>query len=494
MRARFIAGAFALSAFVVAAAASCSLGLDEGLIGRDSGAPVPTNTTDPPDGTVGDSSAPVDSSTDGANGVTCTRDDECPSTGCLKGRCDTTINRCFFDVCPQADRCKAAACDTATNKCGAPTNVRFHEEMPLADNLTMSGPYRAMALVAPFVFVSTQSGVYAYSLQEAGPTKTPISVSGVPFQPQYLFSSGRRLYFVGQVQGGTQRRLAMGWLDVPTRGLVTELRAESKLVAFNGQAANVAFPAPSEKILLGQNAAGYAFTVTEPPFTLPISLQTAVLQPSNLVVTSGDRLVQLRAVSGVAAPVLALVTGAGTALPQQGPDQAIPAGNNIFYSYANGQFAVSPKGAVAMSWPMTIQVPPFSGSSNGVRISWLLDDDKDTTFSSTDVLDYLTFPAPGIPVYSNLAGPIAFSDENTLFATFATPSAPTARTTVSFVPRRGATDAGAADAGPTQTNDYPIQPPYLYGIAGAPGLGTLATYNPTANTYSLHVFHQGCAP
>jgi hypothetical protein len=351
-----------------------------------------------------------------------------------------------------------------------------------------------MALVPPYVFVSTQSGVYAYSLQEAGPTKTPISVSGVPFQPQYLFSSGRRLYFVGQVQGGTQRRLALGWLDVPTRGLVNELRAESKLVAYNGQAANVAFPAPSEKVLLGQNAAGYAFTVAEPPFALPISLQTATFQPSSLMVTSGDRIVQLRAVSGVAAPVLALLTGAGTAVPQQGPDQAIPAGNNVFYSYANGQFAVSPKGAVAMSWPMTQQVMPYNGNSNGVRISWLLDDDKDTTFSSTDFLDYVTYPAPGSPVYTNLAGPIAFSDESTLFATFATPSAPTARTTVAFVPRRSAADAGAADAGPTQTNDYPIQPTYLYGIAGAPGVGTLATYNPTPNTYSLHVFHQGCAP
>ena len=49
-----------------------------------------------------------------------------------------------------------------------------------------------------------------------------------------------------------------------------------------------------------------------------------------------------------------------------------------------------------MSWPMTIPFPPFSGSSNGVRISWLLDDEKDTTFSSTDALDYFTFPAPGI--------------------------------------------------------------------------------------------------
>lgn len=494
MKARSVAGALALTAFVVAAAASCSLGLDETLIGRDAGEPAPTTTTVQPDGTLPDSNVSTDSSADTGNGVTCSRDEECPSSGCLKGRCDTTIGRCFYDVCPQTDRCKAAACDQATNKCGAPTSVPFHEEFPLADNLSASGPYRAMAMVPPFVFVSTQSGAYAYSLQESGPTKTAISISGVPFQPQYLFSSGRRLYFVGQIQGATQRRLAMAWLDVPTRGLVTELRAESKLVAYNGQAANVAFPAPSEKVLLGQNAAGYAFTVAEPPFALPISLQTATFQPSSLMVTSGDRIVQLRAVSGVAAPVLALLTGAGTAVPQQGPDQAIPAGNNVYYSYANGQFAVSPKGAVAMSWPMTLQVMPYNGNSNGVRISWLLDDDKDTTFSSTDFLDYVTYPAPGSPLYTNLAGPIAFSDESTLFATFATPSAPTARTTVAFVPRRSAADAGVADAGPTQTNDYPIQPTYVYGIAGAPGVGTLATYNPTPNTYSLHVFHQGCAP
>lgn len=490
---------FALGAIAfVASAASCSLGLDESLIGQaDATAPLPSNTGTPDTSIANDARPPSEAGIDATTTESCTRDTDCKAvSACLKGRCDTTVNRCAYDICPQTDPCRASKCDVATDTCMPPVAVPLHEEFPTVDQLNASGPFRAVAIVAPFVFITTSSGLYAYSLQEPGIPKTPISVSGAPFLPTYVFAAGRRLYMVGNLTGSLQRRLPVAWLDVP-RNPAAELRAESKFVPYNGQSANVVLPIAPDKLLLGYTSPGYAFAIAEPPFAATVGLNTVnVSQPYSFVGTSGaDRLVGIRQLSGVSAPAFTLLTGAGTATGAVGPDQAIPPPGNVYsYNFGSAQIATSSKGGVAMSWPLNNPAVPFSGNVAAVRVAWILDDDKDTSFSSSDFFDVATFPAPGSPNYSNMAGPIAFADDRTLFATFATPAAPTTRVSTAFYVRGATADGGAGDAGVGALTDFPMQAGNIYGVAAGPGVGAIAAYNSSANATVLHLVRQGCAP
>jgi hypothetical protein len=477
------------------AAASCSLGLDEGLIGQTDGAPPPTTTTtttvEPPtDGALPDAPVkPVDAAADSRAPSTCTRDADCVTSAiCQKGRCDLAAKRCIYEICPQTDRCKVSACNATTGACEAPVDRPFSESFSIIDQPSSTGPFRGIALIQPFVFVGTASGVYAYSLQEAGVPKTPIPVAGAAFVPQYLFASGRRLYIVGPLQGSSQRRLAVGWLDVPADPAPAELRAESKYVAFNAPSLGSVFPYPGERMLVGQQSSGSAFGITEPPFGTAIALQTAILPSGLLAANSGERVVLLRAVGGTTAPVLSLVTGAGTPTPNAGADQSIQAGGGASYSFGSGYFATSPGGAVAMSWQMSNSSAPFNGNAVAARLSFLLKDDKDVAFNGSDFIDYATFPAPGVPNTSNLAGPIAWADDATLLATYATPGAATAHTNAVFV-RRARTDAGV-DAGVTAPVELAIPPNSVAGIAAAPGVGALLVS--AGGGYQVTVLREGC--
>ncbi|HRG97364.1 MAG TPA: hypothetical protein PLR99_14015 [Polyangiaceae bacterium] len=475
------------------AAASCSLGLDEGLIGQTDAAPTATTTTtvEPPtDSSTPDAPVkPVDAASDSRAPSTCTRNEDCVTSAiCQKGRCDLAAKRCIYEICPQTDRCKVAACNATTGACEAPVDRAFSESFSIIDQVGSTGPFRGIAIVEPFVFVGTNSGVYAYSLQEAGVPKTAIPVAGAAFVPQYLFASGRRLYIVGPLQGSTQRRLAVGWLDVASDPAPAELRAESKYVTFNAPSLGSVFPYPGERMLVGQQSSGSAFGITEPPFGTAIALQTAILPSGLLVANSGERVVLLRAVAGTTAPVLSLVAGPGTPTPSAGADQSIQAGGNASYSFGSGYFATSPAGAVAMSWQMSNSTTPFNGNAVAARLSFILKDDKDVAFSGSDFLDYATFPSPGVPNTSNLAGPIAWADEATVLATYATPSALTSHTNAVFV-RRARTDAGV-DAGVTAPVELNIAPSSVVGIAAAPGLGALLVA--AGGGYQIILLREGC--
>ena len=340
--------------------------------------------------------------------------------------------------------------------------------------------------------MNTASGVYAYLLKEPGSPKTAIPVVDVPFVPQFLFASGRRVYMLGGVTG-TQRRLPVAWLDVP-RNAAAELRGESKFITYNGIGMNVALPAPLEKLTLGYSSPGYAFSVAEAPFPAPVGLNTVnVTQPTSFVVTSGaDRMVGIRSASGTGLPSFSLLTGVGGGAITLGPDQAIPPAGGYFYNQASAQLAVSPKGAVAMSWPLNLQQLPYNGNVAGTRIAWILNDDKDTTFSSSDFIDVATFPSPGVPNFPAMAGPVAFADDRTLFATFNSPTALNTRVATGFF-TRGPSDGGTGDAGTNTLTDFPMNA-NIYGVAAAPGVGAIVAYSSAINATVLHFVHQGCTP
>jgi len=494
MKWRSLALAALAGTALTGAFASCSLGLDESLIGRADSAPLPTGTGEPPESSVPDVVRPTEAGIDGSAVGSCTVDADCKAaSGCLKGKCES--GTCAYAICPQADPCRAARCDVAADACLPPLPLPRTEEIRLVDNIAVSGPLRSVAVIPPFAFVSTSSGVYAYLYQEPGLPKTILSVSGAPFVPSYMFASGRRLYMLGGLTGSLQRRLPVAWLDVP-QNPAAELKAESRLVSYNGQAFNVALPTAGEKLLLGHTSPGYAFAVAEPPFAGTIGLNTvATAQSYQMIATSGaDRVVAIRQLGGVGAPAFSILTGAGSASGVFGVDQGISPGPQYSYNFGNGQFAASAKGAVATLWPLNLTTAPYNGSVSAVRLAFILDDDKDTSFAGDKFIDVVTYPPPGSPNYQNMAGPIAFADDQTVFATFATPSTPTTKLSAAFYTLSGGADAGAGDAGVGQATELALQPGNVYGAAAAPGVGVVTGYNGTIGAAVMHVVRPACAP
>ena len=487
MRARTVLRGSLVGAAVALAAASCSLGLDESLIGATDAAPppTPTGTVAPTDGAPFDA---LPAATDGGDGGdSCRSDVECRGSGCLVGKCDLSVGRCTYEICPQANPCRAARCNTATNTCDPPMELPLHEDVPLLEQLNVSGQFRVVAMVPPYLFLNTPSGVAAYLYREPGFPKTAKAIAGAPFIPAFLFASGRRLYMVGTPLGSVTRRVPIAWLDVPLNPSA-ELRAESGFTPFAGSSLNFVFPFAGDKALFAQQSPSPGFAVGEPPFTAPIGLSpTPTTQTYATFIGSGERVVAIRNFFSTAAPAMSLVTGLGTTAPTFGAEQALAPGPQFTFQ-GGAQLATSSKGTTVMSWPLYNTVAPYTGAVSQVRFAWILDDDKDTTFSASELTDVTSFPPPGSPFYGNLAGPMAFADDRTVFATFGAQASPTARVAAGFFVR-GGSDAGA-DAGTNALTDFAMSPQQIYGVAAAPGVGAVVGTNGTV----LHYVRQGCAP
>src|SRR5262249_51828588 len=144
--------------------------------------------------------ARADASGDAADPSRCTKDEECPSDGCLTGRCDKAQGTCAYDVCPSA-ACSARACNTTSRTCSDPTPSTFHTTaIKVATGAVGCAGIAARCIAAsyPFLFVGTSNGVVAYSV--ADPTNAspkPIAVNGLPFLPSSIVGTGSRIYFVG---------------------------------------------------------------------------------------------------------------------------------------------------------------------------------------------------------------------------------------------------------------------------------------------------------
>jgi len=488
MKLRGVLRGVVLGSVLAAAGASCSLGLDESLIGAADGSapPNPTGTTPTGDGAPFDARPPNPSDGSGDGATTCRVDSECKGSGCVVGKCDVPNGRCVYEICPQADPCRAARCDTATNTCQPPMALPLHEEFPLAETVNQSGQFRAIAMVPPYAFVNTLSGVVAYLYREPGLPKTIKPVAGAPFTPTFLFSTGRRLFMVGGPIGSAQRKVPVAWLDVPQDPSV-ELRAQAGFAPYAGTSLAFALPFQGDKAVFAHQSPSPSFALGEPPFLGPISPSpTPTAQSYAQFIASGDRLVAVRNFFTTAAPAMSFVTGVGTASPTFGAEQAIsPGGQFIFQGGA--QLATNSKGMTAMAWPLYNTQLPYQNAVSQVRLAWVLDDDKDQSFTASDPVDPTTFAPPGSPFYGNLAGPMAFADERTLFATFAAASSPTARLAAGFFVRGGGADAGA---GLNVLTDFPMSPQQVYGAAAAPGVGAVVGNNGTV----LHYVRQGCAP
>lgn len=304
------------SLFVLAAGASCSLGLDESLIdkARDGGSMLADAQPEgAADGGV-DTGIPV-----GPDASACTSDDACTTNhGCLKGKCDLTRKSCTYDVC-RPSACNAAVCDSTSRTCGTPAPYKYRATQFTVGAQISCG--KCAAAVHPWLFIVTATGVVAFNTSNpANPTPPQVPVVGLGFIPGALVQSGSRVWMLGGASGPGPSRLQLAYVDVPADPFTTAIHAHTVLATYNRPAEGTfLFARGGDSALLVGNVAQFPATAVEAPLNEPVSIAaTPILAPQDFrpSAVSGKRLL-VSAVIDQAAQ-FALIDDAGSQNPTTG--------------------------------------------------------------------------------------------------------------------------------------------------------------------------------
>ncbi|MBX3217470.1 MAG: hypothetical protein KF850_35895 [Labilithrix sp.] len=336
---------------VLAAAASCSLDLDESRIDGANDAGGGGDADGQGDGGArdggGDTGAPV-----GPDASACTNDDACKTThGCLQGKCDLTRKSCVYDVCRPA-ACSAAACEQAKQTCGAPAPFKYKATQFTVGAQISCG--KCAAAVHPWLFVVTATGVVAFNVSNpsnASPPQAP--VVGLGFIPNALVQSGSRVWMLGGASGPGPSRIQVAYVDAPADPFATKIAAHTVLASYNRPAEGTSlFARGGDSALLVSQAAQFPAAALEAPLAEPASISaTPMLPPQNFgpSATSGTRLLLSAVVAGpggVQVASFAFIDDAGSANPTTGPTVSLPdmgAGGGVS---VHRTFAQSPDGAI----------------------------------------------------------------------------------------------------------------------------------------------------
>ncbi|HSO34859.1 MAG TPA: hypothetical protein VLT33_20155, partial [Labilithrix sp.] len=234
-----VAGVFAAGGIATIGLASCSLGLDESLIGRVA------------EGGVDESSVVDSFVVEGGDGAlppinpeagVCTKDEDCKGTaGCLTARCDVPRKACVLQVC-RTPTCNSAACDVPTAKCGAAKPYKYRAaQFPVGAAIGCGGALgRCFAAVYPYVFVGTSNGVVAFAANDPQSATPPaIPLAGLGFVPTQIVASGSRVYFLGTPVGaGASSRVPMAYADVPPDPFAAKIAVTTILATYNRPASD----------------------------------------------------------------------------------------------------------------------------------------------------------------------------------------------------------------------------------------------------------------
>jgi hypothetical protein len=475
--------------------ASCSLGLDEALIGQ---------VTEGGAGDVVQNDSPVAEGGDGAlppltpEAGICTKDEDCKgAAGCLEAKCDVPRKACVFEVCRQP-ACNSGVCDVAATTCGAPRPYKYRAaQFPVGAPIGCGGVLgRCFAAVYPFVFVGTANGVVAFPASDPlDATPAAIPVTGLGFVPNQIVASGSRMYFLGTPVGtGASSRVPLAYADVPPDPFAASIAVTTVLATFSRPATDplVLLPRGNDTaLLLDLNvASAYASSPVEPPLVEPAVLNStgiAFTAGAVPVALSGARLVMGQiAANGV--PSFGLVNAAGSATPQTLPDAPIATAAPA----ANPQvFAQSADGAVFWSYLSLTSAPPGppAPANRAVKGYFLLADGA-ATFDPAAGIDLEVYPAP---LGTASVGPAAMLDAKTAMVTTANPANPAAVSNVSFVTREPLGLVKNADMQPRRFQ-ITLNVNQL-AAAGSNGLGYVLAVDPAAPAApQVHIFDPRCAP
>lgn len=476
--------------------ASCSLDLNEALIGQtvEAGASDVTQPdVDVPEG--GDGALPPLMPEAGI----CTKDEDCKGTaGCLTARCDVPRKACVLEVCREP-ACNSGVCDVGAATCGAPRPYKYRAtQFPVGAQIGCGGSLtRCFDAVYPFVFVGTANGVIAFPAhdpQEAAPA--PISVNGLGFVPEQLVASGSRVYFLGRAAGvGASSRVPIAYVDVPPDPFATSITATTVLATLNRPAGDplVLYPRGNDTALLldGNVAAAYASAPIEPPLAEPAVLGStgiAFTAGSVPLAVSGSRLV-MGQINATGTPVFGFVNAAGSATPQTVADVPIPTAAPAFNRQA---YAVSADGAVFWSYLSLTTAPPGPPAplSRAVKAFFLVPDSAGD-FDPAAGLDVEVYGA--VPIATNSVGPVAMLDSKMAMILTANPANPAAVTNVSFVTKQPLAVVKNADMQPRRFQI--TRNVGQLAAAGSNGLGYVLAVDPAAPTAPVvYVFDPECAP
>jgi hypothetical protein len=484
------------------ALASCSLGLDESLIGRvDEAGAV--------DALVAETAMPVDGGSDGKlppiqpEGGVCTQDSDCTGTaGCLTAKCDLPRRACVFDVC-RDQACSSSACDQAAMTCGAAKPYKYRaSQFTVGAQIGCGGNLgRCFAAVYPFVFVGTTNGVLAFAADDPqNPAPASVPVTGLGFVPTQIIASGSRMFFLGTPAGtGPTSRVPIAYVDVPPNPFANKIRVTTVLAALNRPASDpvTLFPRANDTALLvDQNVmAAYASAAVEPPLSEPVTLTSntvAVSAQSTPLAVSGTRLV-VGQINGGGTPIFAFVSGAGSATSTTGADTpiatAVPATGPVYFTQsADGALFFA---YLAMTSPPGQPGPPFP-AIRAAKGYFIVADGNAPDFDPAAGIDLEVYG--GAPLGTPSVGPVALLDAKTAMVTVASPANPTMQSNVEFVTRTPALAiVKNADMSPRR---FPITLAVSQlAAAGSNGLGYVLAVDPIAPTApTVYVFDPGCAP
>lgn len=304
--------------FVLAAAASCSLGLDESLIDKkDDGGALGDGAQ--PDGPAADSG--VDTGIPlGPDASACTNDDACTTNhGCLKGKCDLSRKSCTYDVC-RPSACNAAACDQNARTCGAPAPYKYRATQFTVGAQIACG--KCAAAVHPWLFIVTGTGVVAFNTSNpANPTPPQVPIVGLGFIPGALVQSGSRIWMLGGASGGGPSRIQLAYVDAPADPFTTKITARTVLASYNRPAEGTfLFARGGDSALLVGNVPQFPATPVEAPLNEPAAITaTPVIAPQSFgpSAVSGNRLLMSAVLDQVAE--FAFIENAGSPNPATGP-------------------------------------------------------------------------------------------------------------------------------------------------------------------------------
>lgn len=476
--------------------ASCSLDLDESLIGQapETGASdVIVADTLVPEG--GDGALPPIAPESGV----CTRDEDCKGTsGCLAAKCDLPRKACVLQVCRQP-ACNSGACDVAASKCGAPRPYKYRAaQFPVTGPIGCGSLSRCFAAVYPFVFVGTTNGVVAYPASDpANAAADALPVTGLGFVPTQILASGSRVFFLGTAAGtGATSRVPIAYVDVPPDPFAKAIAVTTVLAAHNRPATDpvtLVARGNDTALLLDLNAASsYPAVPIEPPLAEPAVLTSTTIvftAGSGPVAVSGSRLIMGQLNPATGAATFGFVNAAGSATPQTQPDVVVPTAVNAINPQV---FAQSADGAIFWSY-VALNAPP---STLGVAVRaargyFLVPDGNATTFDATGGLDLEVYGAA--PVGTPTVGPVAMLDSKTAMVLTSNPPNPGAVTNVQFVTRQPLALVKNADMAPRR---FQITLPVSQlAASGSNGIGYVLAVDPAAPTTPVvHVLDPACAP
>ena len=501
MRRRMTTYAGLFAALLVAAAAACSLGLDESLIGKtrdDGGVSFETGAPDVV-AVVPDSSLPPD-----ASSPTCASDGECTSTdGCLKGKCDLVSKRCVYDVCRPA-ACKAAACASPTHACGTPVSYKL---------LAAQFPVGALALprgsvaVYPWLYIATQTGLLAFDV--SNPTASvarQVPVVGLGFVPTSVVASGGRVWLVGGATGTGPSRVQLAYVDSPIDPFATTIPAHSFLPSSTRPAeALLPFSRSGDSVLLVAPADPFPAVAVSTPIVEPLALNlTAPEGGAGLTpgAVSGTRL--LVSAVGADGSEFALIDNAGSATAAIGPlvtyaDAGAVSAHRAFTQtddgaifWATGVHDLVPTPstrAVRAYFIVSGGMTPIDSTQRGVELESYAATDAGGD-AADDAGNTVTLLPPNAPVFGSNDATAAMVDSMTAMVAMQAHEA-VGQTAVEFVKRvpLGVIKDGANPRRQLLNIDVAT----VVATAGDNGLGYVVANNKAA-TATVYMFDPACAP